>query len=157
MFLLIVLIVVKCMGIVGLGNIGWVIVMCCVVLGYQIGYFGCSWKLVDYVFFDDLVVMVVWVDILIVVIFGGLEIEGLVFVVVIDVLGFKGMLVSVVCGFVIDEVVLIVVLWDGWLGLVGLDVYLNELNFDLVLICLLNVVFYLYYVSGIEEICDCMV
>ncbi|MTH66178.1 2-hydroxyacid dehydrogenase [Paracoccus shanxieyensis] len=148
--------VAKRTGIVGLGNIGRAIATRCAALGHQIGYFGRSRKPVDYAFFDDLVAMAAWADILIVATPGGPETEGLVSAAVIDALGPKGTLVSVARGSVTDEAALIAALRDGRLGSAGLDVYLNEPNPDPALTCLPNAVFYPHHASGTEETRDRM-
>lgn len=67
------------------------------------------------------------------------------------------MLINIVCGGIVDDVVLVVVLCDGMIVVVGFDVYEGELSVYLVLFEVLNVVLMLYIVSVIEKICCVMV
>ncbi|MDT1064260.1 2-hydroxyacid dehydrogenase [Paracoccus sp. CPCC 101403] len=143
-------------GIVGLGNIGHSIARRCEALGHEIGYFGRSRKPVDYRFFDDLVRLADWADILIVATPGGAGTEGLVSAEVIRALGPEGTLVNVARGTVVDEAALIAALQGGKLGSAGIDVYLNEPTPDPALAALSNVILYPHHASGTVETRDRM-
>lgn len=148
----------KCLGIVGLGIIGMQIVCCVVGFDMQIGYYNC--KLCDgvlYCYFDVFKDMVEWVDFLIVVMLGGVQIKYFVNQLILEVLGFNGYVVNIVCGSVVDMVVLEVVICVGKLGGVGLDVYESELKLLVGLFDLEQVVLMLYIVGWLLELVQVMV
>lgn len=63
-----------------------------------------------YIYVEDIVLLVCEVDFLVMIMLGGVGMWVLVNVEVLEVLGFKGFFINVVCGLVVDEKVFIVVL-----------------------------------------------
>lgn len=144
-------------GIVGLGNIGMAIARRCEAVGLEIGYFGRSKKTGnDYAYFDNLVRLAEWADILIVATPGGPSTEGLISADVLDALGPAGSFINIARGTVVDEPALIQALQEGRIASAGLDVYLNEPHPDPRFATLDNVVLYPHHASGTEETRDRM-
>ncbi len=144
-------------GIVGLGNIGMAIARRCEALGMEIAYFGRRRKpSVGYPFFDDLVALADWSDVLLVATPGGAGTEALISAPVLAALGAEGTLVNVSRGSVVDEPALIEALRNGVIATAGLDVYLNEPNPDPAFADLENVVLYPHHASGTIETRDRM-
>lgn len=144
-------------GIVGLGRIGLAIAKRCEAVGMTIGYYGRSRKAGnDFAYFDDLVKLAAWADVLLVATPGGTETEGLISAAVIDALGPTGSLVNISRGSVVDEPALIRALQEGRIASAGLDVYVNEPNPDPAFAALDNVVLYPHHASGTEETRDRM-
>ena len=143
-------------GILGLGTIGKEIARRFEPLGLEIGYTARSEKPVDYVFHADALSLARWSDILVAIVPGGPETEGLVSREVIEAIGPTGTMVNVARGSVVDEAALIDALKAGTLGSAGLDVFLNEPNPDPALTLLPNVTLYPHHASGTEETRDAM-
>lgn len=143
-------------GIVGLGSIGQAIADRLAVLGMQIGYTGRNRKPVDYTFHDDARALAEWADVLVVVVPGGPETEGMIDAAVLEALGPTGTLVNVARGSVVDEAALIAALHDGRLGSAGLDVFRNEPNPDPALTSAPNLTLYPHHASGTVETRDAM-
>ena len=144
-------------GIVGLGRIGQAIATRCEALRQEIAYFGRREQAsCDYQYFNDLHAMASWAEILITVVPGGTETEGLISSRVMDALGSEGTLVNVSRGPVVDELALIDALQTGRLGAAGLDVYLNEPDVDSSFASLDNVILYPHHASGTIETRDAM-
>jgi lactate dehydrogenase-like 2-hydroxyacid dehydrogenase len=144
-------------GIVGLGNIGRAIAKRCAAMGQEIGYYGRSEKPgTGYAYFNDLVKLADWADVLIAATPGGEETRGLISAGVLDALGPTGTFVNIARGTVVDEPALIAALQLGRLGSAGLDVYLNEPNPDPAFAAMENVVLYPHHASGTVETRDAM-
>lgn len=144
-------------GIVGLGRIGQAIASRCAALKQDIAYFGRSRKLdVSFRYFDDLVALASWADVLIAVTPGGPDTQGLISAEVLHSLGPKGTFINVSRGTVVDEPALVEALQTGKLGAAGLDVYLNEPNPDPAFAAMDNVVLYPHHASGTVETRDAM-
>ncbi|MBC9247644.1 2-hydroxyacid dehydrogenase [Paracoccus sp. 11-3] len=144
-------------AIVGLGNIGKAIARRCEPMGLTIGYFGRSQKPgIEYAFFDDLVALADWADILFVATPGGPDTEGLISGEVLHALGPTGTFINISRGTVVDEAALTAALQSGQLGSAGLDVFLNEPTPDPALTALPNVTLYPHHASGTVETRDHM-
>ena len=144
-------------GIVGLGRIGQAIASRSAALKQDIAYYGRSQKPgVPFRYFDDLVALADWADVLIAVTPGGPETRGLISAAVLHSLGPKGTFINVSRGTVVDEPALIEALKSGKLGAAGLDVYLNEPNPDPAFATMDNVVLYPHHASGTVETRDAM-
>jgi lactate dehydrogenase-like 2-hydroxyacid dehydrogenase len=144
-------------GIVGLGRIGKAIAARCAVLGQEIGYHSRQVKAdVDFRYFNDLVELAGWADILVAATPGGAETTGLISREVLHALGTDGTFINISRGTVVDEVVMIDALRTGQLGSAGLDVFLNEPNPDVALTSLDNVVLYPHHASGTVQTRDAM-
>lgn len=143
-------------GIVGLGSIGQAIADRLEVLGMEIGYTGRKPKPVDYAFHDSAESLAAWADVLVVVVPGGPETEGMIDAAVLKALGPTGTLVNVARGSVVDEAALIEALNSGTLGSAGLDVFVNEPNPDPALTSAKNLTLYPHHASGTVETRDAM-
>ena len=146
----------KKLGIVGLGRIGQGIASRAEPSGVEIGYFGRSPKQVDYRYFDDLVALAQWADILMVACPGGDATKGIVNAPVLSALGKDGYVVNIARGSVIDEPALIDALRNGVIAGAGLDVFHNEPNMDRAFADFDNVVLYPHSASGTVETRDAM-
>jgi len=143
-------------GIVGLGRIGQAIASRFEPLGLEIGYTARSAKPVRYAYHADVLSLASWSDILVVVVPGGPETQGLISREVMEALGPAGTLINIARGSVVDEAAMIEALRSGALGSAGLDVYLNEPNPDPALTELPNVTLYPHHASGTVETRDAM-
>lgn len=144
-------------GIVGLGRIGGAIAARCVVLGQDVGYHSRHKKDdVPFNYFDDLLQLSDWAEILIVATPGGSETEGLISRDVLNALGPEGTFVNISRGSVVDEAALIDALTTGTLGSAGLDVYWNEPNPNKAFFTMDNVVLYPHHASGTVQTRDAM-
>lgn len=143
-------------GILGLGTIGQAIADRLEPLKVELGYTARSVKPVAYQYFENATALAAWSDILIVVVPGGPETEGMINASVLNALGPTGTLINVARGSVVDEAALIAALSDGRLGSAGLDVYMNEPNPDPALTGLPNVTLYPHHASGTVETRDAM-
>tara|TARA_B100000674_G_scaffold152227_1_gene121348 strand:+ start:6970 stop:7923 length:954 start_codon:yes stop_codon:yes gene_type:complete len=144
------------LGIVGLGRIGQAIASRSIPSGVEVGYFGRSKKAVDYKFFEDLVALAEWADILVLACPGGAATKGIVNQAVLDALGRAGIVINIARGSVIDEPALIRALQDRSIAGAGLDVFDNEPNIDPAFAQLDNVVLYPHLASGTVETRDTM-
>ncbi|WP_425098696.1 2-hydroxyacid dehydrogenase [Tropicibacter sp. S64] len=143
-------------GIVGLGSIGQAIADRLEVLGMEIGYTGRKPKPVHYTFHDSAESLAAWSDVLVVVVPGGPETEGLIDAAVLAALGPQGTLINVARGSVVDETALIAALENGTLGSAGLDVFRGEPNPDPALVAAPNLTLYPHHASGTIETRDAM-
>lgn len=143
-------------GIVGLGQIGQAIARRFEPMGVEIGYTARSEKPIAYPYFAQLLDLAEWSDILLVVVPGGAETEGMINAEVMAALGPAGILVNVARGSVVDEPAMIVALRSRALGHAALDVYRNEPNPDPALTILPNVTLYPHHASGTVETRDAM-
>ncbi len=146
----------KKLGIVGLGRIGQAIASRALPSGLEIGYFGRTPKDVDYRFFDDLMGLADWADILILSCPGGDATKGIINKDVLSALGPVGIVINVARGSVIDEPALIDALRNQTIGGAGLDVFYNEPNMDRAFAEFANVVLYPHHASGTVETRDGM-
>ena len=147
----------KRVGIVGLGSIGTAIAERCAVLGMDIGYFSRKPKNAGaYRYFEDLVKLAEWSNVLIAIVPGGEGTRGLISKEVISAIGPAGTFVNVARGSVVDEPALIAALQSGALGSAGLDVYMNEPDPDPAFASLKNVALYPHHASGTVETRDAM-
>ncbi|OWW04486.1 dihydrofolate reductase [Rhizobium sp. R72] len=139
-------------GIVGLGQIGQAIAKRFAAVGLTIGYYGRTEKLgVDFAYFQDLIELARWADVLVVSTPGGPKTEGLISAEVLDALGPTGSFVNIARGSVVDEPALISALRERRIASAGLDVYLHEPQPDVAFANLDNVVLYPHHASGTHE------
>lgn len=143
-------------GIVGFGRIGQAIARRFEPLGLEIGYTARSRKTSPHAFFPDVLSLAHWADILVAILPGGAETEGVISKEVIEALGPQGTFVNVARGTVVDERALIEALRSGSLGSAALDVYLDEPHPDPALTTLPNVTLYPHHASGTVETRDAM-
>ena len=143
-------------GIVGLGNIGKAIARRFEPLGLEIGYTARSPKQVRHGYFENATKLADWSDILVVIVPGGKETDGMIDAEVLTALGPTGTLINVARGSVVNEPDLIEVLSTGKLGSAGLDVFYNEPNPNPTLTALPNVTLYPHHASGTVETRDAM-
>ncbi len=146
----------KKLGVVGLGRIGQAIASRAIPSGLDIGYFGRSAKPVDYRFFDDLVELAKWADILVLACPGGAATQGIVNAEVLAALGPDGFVINVARGSVVDEPALIHALQTKVIAGAELDVFYNEPDMDRGFARLENVVLYPHHASGTVETRDAM-
>ncbi|HSF91938.1 MAG TPA: 2-hydroxyacid dehydrogenase, partial [Paracoccaceae bacterium] len=147
----------KKLGIVGMGHIGQAIADRCEPLKVEIGYFGRTRKdHIPYQYFQDLVALAKWADIMVLAVAGGAGTKNLINAEVLKALGPEGTLVNVARGTVVDEPALIAALSSGELGSAGLDVFWNEPDPDPALTSLPNVTLYPHHASGTVETRDAM-
>lgn len=146
----------KKLGIIGLGRIGQAIASRAEPSGVEVGYFGRRRKQVEYRYFDDLVALARWSDILIVACPGGDATKGIVNADVLSALGQDGYVVNIARGSVMDEPALIGALRDNVIAGAGLDVFYNEPNMDRAFANFDNVVLYPHGASGTVETRDAM-
>ena len=146
----------KKLGIVGLGRIGQAIASRAEPSGLEIGYFGRNPKPVDYQFFDDLVELARWADILMLSCPGGAATQGIINADVLSALGADGFVINIARGSVVDEPALIDALQNNVIAGAGLDVFYNEPHMDRAFAALDNVVLYPHHASGTVETRDAM-
>ncbi|MBS1302652.1 2-hydroxyacid dehydrogenase [Loktanella sp. SALINAS62] len=143
-------------GILGFGTIGKAIAARFAPLKLEIGYTARSQKDVPHQYFADPMALADWADILVVIVPGGEETDGMVDAAMLGALGPTGTLINVARGSVVDEPALIDALTTGALGSAGLDVYQNEPQPDPRLTALPNVTLYPHHASGTVETRDAM-
>ncbi|RYH02549.1 2-hydroxyacid dehydrogenase [Salipiger sp. IMCC34102] len=143
-------------GILGFGTIGAAIAERFAPLKLTIGYTARSKKDVAHRYFADPMDLADWADILVVIVPGGAETDGMVDAAMLAALGPTGTLVNVARGSVVDEAALIDALEAGKLGSAGLDVYRDEPQPDPRLTGLPNVTLYPHHASGTVETRDAM-
>ncbi|PKR55178.1 2-hydroxyacid dehydrogenase [Thalassospira marina] len=147
----------KKVGIVGLGRIGKAIASRAEPFGVELGYFGRSEQGdVSYQYFNDLLKLADWADVLVVACPGGEATRNLIDMNVLRALGPTGYVVNIARGTVIDEPALITALRDGIVGGAGLDVFHNEPHMNPAFADLDNVVIYPHHASGTVETRDAM-
>lgn len=128
-------------GIVGLGRIGAAIARRCAAFNTEPGYFGPRRKAgVDYRYFDDIVALARWADVLVAACPGGPDTARLVSRTALEALGPEGVFVNIARGSVVDQPALVELLAAGRLGGAGLDVFDDEPNVPPELLALDNVV-----------------
>ena len=128
-------------GIAGFGRIGQTIARRFSGFDVEIGYFARSARAESpYRFFDTLVDLAAWSDLLIVILPGDATTRGIVNADVLRALGPQGFLVNVARGSTVDEPALLDALEHNAIAGAGLDVFLNEPNIDQRFMRLTNVV-----------------
>ena len=116
-------------GIVGLGRIGQAIAKRCAAFNTEIGYFGPRAKPGSgYRYFDDVVALAQWADVLVAACPGGAATQKIVSRAALKALGAQGVFINIARGSVVDQEALVEFLVDGTLGGAGLDVFNNEPN-----------------------------
>ena len=117
----------KRLGIVGLGTIGAKIAKRAAAFDMQIGYHNRKPKEgVSHQYFEDLLALAAWADVLLVATPGGAGTKHLVNAEVLHALGEQGVVVNIARGSVIDTQALAEALRNGRLAGAGLDVYESE-------------------------------
>ena len=117
----------KRLGIVGLGTIGARIAQRALGFEMEVGYHNRRPRDgVAYRYFDDLLALASWADVLLVAIPGGPETRHLVNAQVLDALGPNGHLVNIARGSVVDTAALAAAIRAGRIAGAGLDVYESE-------------------------------
>ena len=117
----------KRLGIVGLGTIGEKIARRAQAFDMPIGYHNRNPKPgTDYRYFDSVLALATWADVLMVATPGGAGTRHLVNAQVLQALGARGYVVNIARGSVIDTPALAAALREGRLAGAGLDVYESE-------------------------------
>lgn len=117
----------RTVGILGLGRIGKAVARRVEAFGLPVHYHGRSRQPdVPYTYHPTLVGLAEAVDVLMIVIPGGPETNGLVNAEVLKALGPDGILINVARGTVVDEPALVRALADGTILSAGLDVFERE-------------------------------
>ena len=117
----------KRLGIVGLGTIGAKIAKRAAAFDMPIGYHNRKPKeSVSYPYFDSLLELAAWADVLLVATPGGAGTRHLIDAEVLSALGEKGVLVNIARGSVVDTRALAEAVRTGRLAGAGLDVYESE-------------------------------
>jgi hydroxypyruvate reductase len=136
-------------GIVGLGRIGRAIAKRCAAFNTEIGYFGPRPKTdVDYAYFDDVVSLARWANVLIAACPGGPATYRLVSRAALQALGPDGVFVNIARGSVVDQAAMIELLASGALGGAGLDVFDDEPRVPAELVALDHVVLHPHQASA---------
>jgi lactate dehydrogenase-like 2-hydroxyacid dehydrogenase len=117
----------KKLGILGYGRIGKTIAKRAAGFDMEIAYHSRT-KQADVAlrYFDTLVDLAAWCDVLVVITPGGAATRHLVDADVLKALGPHGYLVNVARGSVVDEAALLAALQDGTIAGAGLDVFADE-------------------------------
>ncbi|CAC9692014.1 Glyoxylate/hydroxypyruvate reductase B [Delftia tsuruhatensis] len=117
----------KRLGILGLGAIGAKIARRALGFDMEIGYHNRGPRPeLSYRYFDGLLPMARWADVLLVATPGGAETRHLINAEVLDALGPQGHLVNIARGSVVDTTALAAAVREGRLAGAGLDVYESE-------------------------------
>ncbi|MDR0225215.1 MAG: 2-hydroxyacid dehydrogenase [Burkholderiaceae bacterium] len=117
----------KRLGILGLGTIGAKIAQRALGFDMEVGYHNRRQREeLPYRYFDDLLSMARWADVLLVATPGGPATRHLIDAQVIDALGPQGHLVNIARGSVVDTAALAAAVREGRLAGAGLDVYESE-------------------------------
>jgi lactate dehydrogenase-like 2-hydroxyacid dehydrogenase len=131
----------KRVGVAGFGRIGTTIARRLSGFDVEIGYFARSARAGSaHRFFDSLVDLAAWCDVLIVILPGDATTRGIVNGDVLRALGPQGFLVNVARGSTVDEPALLDALEQNAIAGAALDVFLNEPNIDPRFMGLSNVV-----------------
>jgi lactate dehydrogenase-like 2-hydroxyacid dehydrogenase len=117
----------KRLGIVGLGTIGQKIARRAQAFDMPVGYHNRQPKAgVEHAYFDSLLALAAWADVLVVATPGGAGTKHLVNAQILQALGPCGYVVNIARGSVIDTAALAAALREGRLAGAGLDVYESE-------------------------------
>ncbi|ODT58184.1 2-hydroxyacid dehydrogenase [Paracoccus sp. SCN 68-21] len=144
------------LGIVGMGTIGRQIAALAQLLGLQVAYWNRRDKGVDLPFQPELATLAADSDILIAIVAGGPDTQGLITGPVLEALGPQGLFVNVARGSVVDEEAMIAALQSGRLGAAALDVFASEPDPDPRLTALRNVTLSPHQGSGTVQTRDAM-
>lgn len=139
-------------GIVGMGRIGSSI-------AHKLGVFGCRIAYhtrtprtdVPHEHYPDLIALASDSFVLVLIVPGGADTQGMIGREVLDALGPQGILVNVARGSVVDEPELVAALQEGRLGGAGLDVFVDEPNVPDALLGMENVVLQPHQASATQE------
>ncbi|HLU59360.1 MAG TPA: NAD(P)-dependent oxidoreductase, partial [Pseudonocardia sp.] len=112
---------------------------------------GVSWQ-----YFDDVVDLARWADVLIAACPGGPETHRLISRAALEALGPEGIFVNIARGSVVDQAAMVELLGNGKLGSAGLDVFDDEPNVPQALIEADNVVLVPHIASNTVETRDDM-
>lgn len=116
-------------GVVGLGRIGAAIARRCAAFDTTVAWHGPRAKPgVAWQYFDDVVALASWADVLIAACPGGPETHRLISREALEALGPDGIFVNIARGSVVDQDALVELLGNGKLGSAGLDVFDDEPN-----------------------------
>lgn len=147
----------KRLGIVGLGRIGSAIAKRAEAFGLEIGYTARSERTNStYTYRATARDLAEWAEILVVVVPGSTETDGMIDAQVLDALGPDGTFINVARGSVVDETALIAALKEGRIANAALDVFWDEPNPNAELTQLPNVVLSPHHASGTTETRDAM-
>jgi len=139
----------RTLGIAGLGRIGKAIARRAAASAMAVVYHGRNQQAdVAFPYYGDLIEMAKAVDILMVVMPGGAETDGIINAEVLDALGPEGTLINIARGSVVDEPALIAALEEGRIMAAGLDVYADEPHVPARLMALDNTVLLPHVGSG---------
>ncbi|MEG0201515.1 MAG: NAD(P)-dependent oxidoreductase, partial [Comamonas sp.] len=117
----------KRLGIVGLGTIGAKIAKRAAAFDMPVGYHNRKPREgVSHQYFDSLLALAAWADVLLVATPGGAGTSHLINTEVLDALGEKGFLVNIARGSVVDTQALADAVRSGRVAGAGLDVYESE-------------------------------
>ena len=139
----------RTLGIAGLGRIGKAIARRAEGSALPVAYHGRSQQEgVAYPYFAELIELARAVDILMVVMPGGADTDGIINAEILDALGPDGVLINIARGSVVDEPALIAALEEGRIMAAGLDVFANEPHVPARLMALENAVLLPHLGSG---------
>jgi lactate dehydrogenase-like 2-hydroxyacid dehydrogenase len=131
----------KRLGVAGLGTIGRKIAHRAAAFDMEIAYFNRNRRDdVDYRYFDNVVALANWCDVLVIATPGGPATRHLISAEALQALGPRGYLVNISRGSVVDTTALVEALRQDALGGAGLDVYESEPQPPLALLEFNNVV-----------------
>lgn len=146
----------KKLGILGLGRIGVELARRAQVVDMAIGYHSRTKKDVPYPYFDSVIGLARWADVLAIVVPGGSDTRHLVDAEVLKALGPEGWLINIARGSVVDEKALVAALQAGGIKGAGLDVFADEPHVPEALLAMDNVVLQPHMASATEETRDAM-
>jgi D-3-phosphoglycerate dehydrogenase len=142
----------KKLGIVGFGRIGMAVARRACGFEVETAYYARSSKPDrSERFFDSLVDLARWADVLVVTLAGGAGTQNLIGREVFEALGPEGYFVNVSRGSTVDEAALLEALEQGGIAGAGLDVFRNEPTIDPRFAALANVVLQPHHASGTVE------
>ena len=142
----------KRVGLVGMGRIGQAIAKRAASFNTTIGYYGPRKKSeVSYPYFDDIVALCDWADIVVGACPGGKETDKLVSRAALTALGPTGVFVNIARGSIVDQDALVELLGAGDLGGAGLDVFTHEPQVPEALCAMQHVVLHPHQGSATHE------
>ena len=142
----------KRVGVAGFGRIGMAVARRLSGFDAEVGYFDVAARPnLPHVFFNDLVALAAWSDVLIVTLSGGPSTWNIVNARVFEALGPEGFFINVSRGLIVDEPALLDALENRRIAGAGLDVFWNEPNIDRRFLSLDNVVLHPHLASGTVE------
>jgi lactate dehydrogenase-like 2-hydroxyacid dehydrogenase len=142
----------KKLGIAGFGRIGTTVARRASGFEVETGYYSRSAKPDrSERYFDSLVDLARWADVLVVTLAGGTGTQNIIGREVLEALGPDGFLVNVARGSTVDEAALLEALEQRRIAGAGLDVFLNEPTIDPRFAVLDNVVLQPHHASGTVE------